>query len=51
MFSKQKKGRSYMNLAVFGLAAAGLATIAHKAKKFMKEKASCMCDFFKKNMD
>ncbi|MBQ7387319.1 MAG: hypothetical protein IJW03_04035 [Clostridia bacterium] len=45
---KQKKGRPYMNLAIFSLAAAGVVTIAHKTKKFIMEKGSAISDFFKK---
>ena len=49
MFSKQKKGTPYINLAVFSLAAAGVATIVHKMKKLVRDKAECIGDMFKKN--
>ncbi len=48
MFMKQKKGRPYMNLAIFSLAAAGVVTVVHKTKKFISEKSSAMCELFKK---
>ncbi len=48
MFMKQKKGRPYMNLAIFSLAAAGVVTLAHKTKKFVKEKSTAISDFLKR---
>lgn len=48
MFTKQKKGNAYLNLAIFSLAAAGVVTIAHKTKKFITEKGAMVSDFFKK---
>lgn len=39
MINKQKKHHPYINLTVFSLAAAGIATLVHKAKKFIKEKS------------
>lgn len=48
MFTKQKKGNTYLNLAIFSLAAAGVVTIAHKTKKFIAEKGAMVSDFFKK---
>ena len=38
MIGKPKKHHPYINLTVFSLAAAGVATLVHKAKKFIKEK-------------
>ena len=38
----QKRRHPYVTLAFFGLAAAGVASIYNKGKKFFKEKANCM---------
>lgn len=42
MIGKQKKHHPYINLTVFSLAAAGIAGLVHKAKKFIKEKSADM---------
>lgn len=49
MFAKQKKGNTYLNLALFSLAAAGVVTIAHKTKKFIAEKGTMVTEFFRKD--
>ena len=40
MIGKQKKRHPYINLTVFCLAAAGIAGLVHKAKRFIKDKSA-----------
>ena len=48
MLGKTKKLGSYINLAVFTLAAAGLVTVVTKTKKFITQKGDYLKDMFKK---
>ncbi len=47
-FNRCKKRRPYMGLAMFTLAAAGMISVATRAKDFMMDKAMCLCHIFKK---
>lgn len=50
-FRKQenKKHHPYANLTLFTLAAVGVISITNKTKSFVKRKARCVMNFFKKS--
>ena len=53
LFNKdgKKKWHPYRGLAIFTLAAAGMISVTHKMKSFMKEKLSSMTAFLKKTAE
>jgi hypothetical protein len=48
---EKKKWHPYRGLAIFTLAAAGMISVTHKMKRFMKEKISSMTAFLKKTAE